>query len=81
MANRTIKLYKDYFKEFYVTQTDAVRRKINYCINVVMPPIRRFYSIDHLLRQCAQLPAGRFNILRPEDGGNQIGRASGRERV
>ena len=35
MANRTIKLYKDYFKEFYVTQTDAVRRKINYCINVV----------------------------------------------
>lgn len=35
MADRTIKLYKDYFKEFYVTQTDAVRRKINYCINVV----------------------------------------------
>lgn len=35
MANRTIKLYKDYFKEFYVSQTDAVRRKINYCINVV----------------------------------------------
>ena len=35
MANRTIKLYKDYFKGFYVTQTDAVRRKINYCINVV----------------------------------------------
>ena len=35
MADRTIKLYKDYFKEFYVAQTDAVRRKINYCINVV----------------------------------------------
>ena len=35
MANRTIKLYKDYFKEFYVAQSDAVRRKINYCINVV----------------------------------------------
>ena len=35
MANRTIKLYKDYFKEFYVAQTDGVRRKINYCINVV----------------------------------------------
>ena len=35
MANRTIKLYKDYFKEFYMAQTDAVRRKINYCINVV----------------------------------------------
>lgn len=35
MANRTIKLYKNYFKEFYVAQSDAVRRKINYCINVV----------------------------------------------
>lgn len=35
MANRTIKLYKDYFKEFYMAQTDVVRRKINYCINVV----------------------------------------------
>lgn len=35
MANRTIKLYKNYFKEFYMTQSDAVRRKINYCINVV----------------------------------------------
>jgi len=35
MANRTIKLYKEYFKEFYVAQSDAVRRKINYCINVV----------------------------------------------
>lgn len=35
MANRTIKTYKDYFNEFYVAQTDAVRRKINYCLNVV----------------------------------------------
>ncbi|WP_294631403.1 type II toxin-antitoxin system RelE/ParE family toxin [uncultured Bacteroides sp.] len=35
MANRAIKLYKDFFKEFYVSQTDAVRRKINYCINVI----------------------------------------------
>ncbi len=35
MANRTIKLYKDYFKEFYVAQTDQVRRKINYCLNAV----------------------------------------------
>ena len=34
-ANRTITPYKDFFKEFYVSQTDAVRRKINYCINVV----------------------------------------------
>ena len=35
MANRTIKIYKDYFNKFYVAQTDAVRRKINYCLNVV----------------------------------------------
>lgn len=35
MANRTIKIYQDYFNEFYVAQTDAVRRKINYCLNVV----------------------------------------------
>ena len=35
MANRTIKIYKDYFNEFYVAQTDAVRRMINYCLNVV----------------------------------------------
>lgn len=35
MANRTIKLYKNYFQEFYVGQTDAVRRKINYCIDAV----------------------------------------------
>lgn len=35
MANRKILLYKDYFKEFYVAQNDAVRRKINYCINMV----------------------------------------------
>lgn len=35
MANRTIKIYKAYFNEFYVAQTDAVRRKINYCLNVV----------------------------------------------
>ena len=35
MANRTIKIYNDYFNEFYVAQTDAVRRKINYCLNVV----------------------------------------------
>lgn len=35
MAHRIIKIYKNYFTEFYITQTEAVRRKINYCINVV----------------------------------------------
>ncbi len=35
MANRTIKLYKDYFQDFYLAQTDTVRNKINYCVNMV----------------------------------------------
>lgn len=35
MANRTIKIYKSYFNEFYVEQTEAVRRKINYCLSAV----------------------------------------------
>ena len=48
MANRTIKLYKDYFKEFYVAQSDAVRRKINYCINVVK-------SVDRVPKTCGVL--------------------------
>lgn len=40
MANRTIKIYKNYFNKFYVAQTDAVRRKINYCLNVVRSVVR-----------------------------------------
>lgn len=35
MANRTIRFYQKYFQEFYIEQTDAVRRKINYCLNIV----------------------------------------------
>lgn len=35
MADRTIHLYKDYFKDFYLSQSDAVRNKINYCLNMV----------------------------------------------
>lgn len=35
MANRTIRIYKTYFTEFYVEQTDPVKRKINYCLNMV----------------------------------------------
>lgn len=50
MANRTIKIYKNYFKEFYVAQSDAVRRKINYCLNVVRSveriPISIFKHIE-----------------------------------
>lgn len=35
MANRIIRLYKNYFQDFYINQTDAVRNKINYCLNMV----------------------------------------------
>lgn len=35
MAHRTILIYKKYFTEFYVEQTETVKRKINYCLNMV----------------------------------------------
>lgn len=60
MANRTIKLYKDYFKEFYVAQTDAVRRKINYCINVVKTVDRVPKTILDILNKLT--PYGLFKL-------------------
>lgn len=35
MANRTIRIYKKYFTEFYIEQTESVKRKINYCLNMI----------------------------------------------
>ncbi|MDE6697813.1 MAG: type II toxin-antitoxin system RelE/ParE family toxin [Muribaculaceae bacterium] len=35
MANRTIRIFKKYFTEFYLEQTETVKRKINYCLNMV----------------------------------------------
>ena len=35
MAHRTIHFYKDYFQSSYLSQTEQVRRKINYCLNAV----------------------------------------------
>ena len=32
---RTIKLFKSYFKDFYLKQTDVVRRKINFVLMIV----------------------------------------------
>jgi phage-related protein len=32
---RTILFYKNYFKEFYIEQSEAVRRKINYSMSLV----------------------------------------------
>jgi phage-related protein len=47
---RTIKLYKTYFKDFYVAQTDDVRKKINYVLKLVesLPiiPERFFRAIE-----------------------------------
>jgi phage-related protein len=47
---RTIKLYKTYFKDFYVAQTDDVRKKINYVLKLVesLPiiPERFFRTIE-----------------------------------
>jgi phage-related protein len=47
---RTIKLYKTYFKDFYVAQADDVRKKINYVLKLVesLPiiPERFFRAIE-----------------------------------
>lgn len=32
---RTIKLFENYYKEFYVSQTDTVRNKINQVLKIV----------------------------------------------
>lgn len=32
---RKIKIFKTYFKEFYIAQNDEVRRKINYVIELI----------------------------------------------
>lgn len=37
ITHRSRKVYKNYLNEFYVAQADAVKRKQNYCINVVRP--------------------------------------------
>lgn len=33
--NRTIKLFKSYYKDFYVSQTKTVRDKINFVLKLV----------------------------------------------
>lgn len=65
MAHRTIKIFKKYFNEFYVAQSDPVRRKINYCLNVVrsvdrvpISILKKIESVDGLYE------------IRIESGGN-----------
>ena len=47
---RTIRFYKNYFKEFYVEQEDEVRKKINYSFSMVetqrIVPKKFFRHID-----------------------------------
>ena len=44
---RTIKLFGNYYKEFYVEQTDAVRQKINQVLKIIetqrIVPIKKEY--------------------------------------
>ena len=79
MANRTIKLYKDYFKEFYVAQTDVVRRKINYCINVVktvdrVPKtiLKNMEDADELYEICVEVGNNIFRIFCCFDEGSLV---------
>ena len=47
---RTIKLFKNYYKEFYIAQTDAVRHKINQVLKMIetqrVVPIKFFKYIE-----------------------------------
>ena len=47
---RSIRFYKNYFKEFYVEQNEEVRRKINYSMKMVetqrIIPKKFFRNID-----------------------------------
>lgn len=47
---RTIKLFKNYYKEFYVAQTDEVRHKINQVLKMIetqrIVPIKFFKYLE-----------------------------------
>ena len=47
---RTITLFKSYFKDFYVAQSDVVRHKINFVLKIVesqrIIPIKFFKNIE-----------------------------------
>lgn len=47
---RTIKLFKNYYKEFYIAQTDVVRHKINQVLKMIetqrVVPIKFFKYIE-----------------------------------
>lgn len=62
---REIKLFKSYFKDFYVAQTDSVRTKINYVLRLIetqrVVPAKFFRLIEN--------SDGIYEI-RAESGGN-----------
>lgn len=47
---REIRLFKSYFKDFYITQTVAVRNKINYVLRLIetqkVVPVKFFKFIE-----------------------------------
>ena len=47
---RTIKLFRNYYKEFYVAQTDAVRQKLNQVLKMIetqrVVPIKFFKYLE-----------------------------------
>ena len=48
---REIKLFKSYFKDFYIAQTDSVRTKINYVLRLIetqrVIPVKFFRIIEN----------------------------------
>ena len=65
VVNRKICFYKNYFKGFYVEQTEVVRLKINYCLNVVKTAER----IPSAFLRSIETVGGLYEI-RVEAGGN-----------
>lgn len=65
MTKRSIHFYKNYFNDFYIKQTEAVRRKINYCLSIIN-------SIDRIpvtILKSIETVAGLYEI-RVEYGSN-----------
>lgn len=79
MANRTIRIYKKFFSEFYIEQTEAVKRKINYCLNMVktvdrVPSsiLRNIEGVDGLYEVRVEVVSNIFRIFCCFDEGELV---------
>lgn len=79
MANRTIRLFRNYFKDFYVCQTDTVRKKINFCIEAVktldripVKILRSIETVDGLYEIRIEVGNNIFRIFCCFDEGNLV---------